>query len=163
MCIRRPSFASWFRVEPVSDMSGRLTAPGTSLPLPAVRADAGRFPGVSTRMRGMAHQAAILSVSRIANYGLMIISPIVLVRFLTVTDFGRYREFLLYASLLQTAAYFSLSESLLYFVPLHPASMWRVVRETMFLTAVISLFIVGVVVAFHFLIPEDWSDPIWCR
>ena len=127
--------------------------------MPAVRADAGRFPGVSTRMRGMAHQAAILSVSRIANYGLMIISPIVLVRFLTVTDFGRYREFLLYASLVQTAAYFSLSESLLYFVPLHAASMWRVVRETTFLTACISLFIVGVVVALHFLIPGGLVGP----
>jgi hypothetical protein len=46
-------------------------------------------------MRGLAHQAAILSVSRIANYGLMIISPITPVRCLTVEDFGRYREFLL--------------------------------------------------------------------
>jgi O-antigen/teichoic acid export membrane protein len=110
-------------------------------------------------MRGMAHQAAILTVSRIANYGLMIISPVILVRFLTVVDFGRYREFLLYASLVQTAAYFGLSESLLYFVPLHTASMWRVVRETTLLTAYISLLIVGVVVALQLLIPGGVVGP----
>jgi O-antigen/teichoic acid export membrane protein len=110
-------------------------------------------------MRGLAHQAAILSVSRIANYGLMIISPIILVRFLTVSDFGRYREFLLYASVVQTAAAFAISESLLYFVPLHPASVWRVVRETTFLTAFTSLFVVGVVIAIHLLLPGGIVGP----
>ena len=87
-------------------------------------------------MRGMAHQAAILSVSRIANYGLMIISPIILVRFLTVTDFGRYREFLLYASLLQTAAAFASAKAFSISFHFTPRVMWRVVRETTFLTAV---------------------------
>jgi hypothetical protein len=47
-------------------------------------------------MLRVAQQAALLSIARMASFGLMIISPLVLVRFLTVTDFGRYREFLLY-------------------------------------------------------------------
>ena len=110
-------------------------------------------------MRGLAHQAAVLSVSRIANYGLMIISPIILVRFLTVTDFGRYREFLLYASLLQTAAAFAIGESLLYFIPLHPESLWRVVRQTMFLTAVVSSCVVGAFVAVDLLVPGGLVGP----
>ena len=110
-------------------------------------------------MRGLAHQAAILSVSRIANFGLMIISPLVLVRFLTVDDFGRYREFLLYASLVQTAAAFAISESLLYFVPRYPASMWHVVRETTFLTALISLFVVGLVIVMQFVVPGGLVGP----
>ena len=110
-------------------------------------------------MRGIAHQAAVLSVTRIANYGLMIISPIILVRFLTVTDFGRYREFLLYASLLQTAAAFTISDSLLYFVPLYPASIWRVVRETTRLTAVISASVVGVFVLVDLLAPRSLVGP----
>lgn len=110
-------------------------------------------------MRGLAHQAAVLTISRIANYGLMIISPIILVRYLTVTDFGRYREFLLYASLLSTAAAFAISESLLYFIPLYPASLWRVVRETAVLLAVISLAVVGGFVIVSLLVPGGLVGP----
>jgi O-antigen/teichoic acid export membrane protein len=93
-------------------------------------------------MAGFARQAVILAASRIANYGLMIISPIVLVRVLTVGDFGRYREFLLYASLLQSIASFSISDSLLYFIPARPASAWRIVKQTALLTALVSTCIV---------------------
>ncbi len=110
-------------------------------------------------MRGMAHQAAVLSAARIANYGLMIISPVILVRFLTVADFGRYREFLLYASLLQTAATFGISDSLLYFVPRHPASMWRVVRETASLTAAVSVAVVILFVIIDLLVPGGLVGP----
>jgi O-antigen/teichoic acid export membrane protein len=110
-------------------------------------------------MRGMAHQAAVLAVSRIANYGLMIISPLVLVRFLTVTDFGRYREFLLYATLLQTTAAFGIYESLLYFVPHHPESMWRVVRATASLVAAVSVAVVAVFLVIDFLVPGGLVGP----
>lgn len=110
-------------------------------------------------MRGMAHQAAVLAVSRIANYGLMIISPVVLVRFLSVSDFGLYREFLVYASVLQTAAAFSINESLLYFVPHYPASTWRVVRATASLVAAVSVLVVGVFVAIDLLVPGGLVGP----
>src|ERR1700683_1955417 len=110
-------------------------------------------------MPGLARQVAILSVSRIANYGLMIISPVILVRFLTVSDFGRYREFLLYASLVQTAAAFAIGDRLLYFVPLYPASIWRVVRETTNLTAFVSLLTVSAVIVAQLLIPAGLVGP----
>jgi O-antigen/teichoic acid export membrane protein len=93
-------------------------------------------------MAGFARQAVILSVSRIANYGVMIVSPIILVRVLTVGDFGRYREFVLYASVLVSIASFSISDSLLYFVPARPDSTWRIVRQTATLTAIVSTSIV---------------------
>jgi O-antigen/teichoic acid export membrane protein len=132
-------------------------------------------------MRGIAQQAAALSVSRIANYGLMIISPIILVRILSVADFGRYREFLLYSSLLQSLAGFGFSTSLLYFIPHHPSSPWRVVKETAWLTAIFSVSIVGVFVGCDLLAPRglvgpylvpmviyvllfvnlDWWEPFW--
>jgi O-antigen/teichoic acid export membrane protein len=57
-------------------------------------------------MSEIGNRAAILTLSRLANYGLMLVSPIVLVRLLSVADFGRYREFLLYASILQSFAVF---------------------------------------------------------
>jgi len=102
-------------------------------------------------MAGFARSAVVLSLSRIANYGLMIISPVILVRFLSVRDFGHYREFLLYASLLQSIAGFSISDSLLYFIPAHPNNQWRFVRETNVLTAVMSAAVVGGCLLLNFL------------
>ena len=110
-------------------------------------------------MRKIAHQAAVLSIARMANFGLMIISPLVLVRFLTVTEFGQYREFLLYISLLGSIASFSISESLLYFIPLHPGSTWRIVRETTVLTAIISSVVVVAFVAIDLLVPGGLVGP----
>jgi O-antigen/teichoic acid export membrane protein len=110
-------------------------------------------------MRNIAYQAAVLSISRIANFGLMIISPLILVRFFTVSDFGHYREFLLYASLLQSVATFSISDSLLYFIPLHPRSPWRVVNETAALTAMFSFSVVGCFVLVDLAVPGGLVGP----
>jgi O-antigen/teichoic acid export membrane protein len=93
---------------------------------------------------GVGNRAAILTLSRLANYGLMLISPVILVRLLTVAQFGRYREFLLYASVLQSIAIFSINDSLLYCIPAHPASRWRTVRQTAVLIASSSLITVAV-------------------
>jgi len=51
-------------------------------------------------MSALGNRTAILTLSRLASFGLMLISPIFLVRVLTVVDFGRYREFLLYGAIL---------------------------------------------------------------
>ncbi len=86
-------------------------------------------------MSGFGRQAFLLSAARLANYGLMIVSPVILVRFLTVEDFGRYREFLMYGSMLQGFASLTINDSLLYFTPKYPASSWRIVRATSVLVA----------------------------
>jgi len=98
-------------------------------------------------MIALANRAALLTLSRIANYGLMLISPIVLVRVFSIAQFGEYRKFLLYASLLQWFGTFSSYDSLLYFVPATPQSPWRVLRQTalftlMTSTAIVSLFLI---------------------
>jgi len=93
-------------------------------------------------MSGLGNRTAILTLSRLASYGLMLISPIFLVRLLTVEDFGRYREFLLYASILQAFAQFSINDSLLYCVPANPRSPWRLARQTALLTVCSSLLVV---------------------
>jgi O-antigen/teichoic acid export membrane protein len=64
-------------------------------------------------MFALGNRTAILTLSRLASFGLMLISPIFLVRVLTVVDFGRYREFLLYGAILQSFAQFSINDSLL--------------------------------------------------
>ncbi|MDE2262246.1 MAG: lipopolysaccharide biosynthesis protein [Gammaproteobacteria bacterium] len=94
-------------------------------------------------MAGIGNRTAILTLSRLANYGLMLISPVILVRLLTVEQFGRYREFLLYASVLQVIAVFSINDSLLYCIPAQPASRWRTVRQTAVLIACSSLLTVA--------------------
>ena len=81
-------------------------------------------------MAGLANRAAYLTLARLANYGLMLVSPIILVRVLSVEQFGHYREFLLYASVLQAIGAFSVYDSLLYFIPAHPENPWRIVRQT---------------------------------
>jgi O-antigen/teichoic acid export membrane protein len=97
-------------------------------------------------MAGIAKQAVVVSLSRFANYGLLLISPIVLVRLLPVGEFGRYREFLVYSSVLASIAAFSIPTSLMYFVPADPARSWQYVRQTVQLTALTSIATVFCVV-----------------
>ncbi|MGH8227193.1 MAG: lipopolysaccharide biosynthesis protein [Steroidobacteraceae bacterium] len=85
---------------------------------------------------GLANRAIVLTVCRMTNYGLMLVSPIILVRLFSVAGFGRYREFLLYAGILQSIAAFSIPDSLLYFVAANPDSPWRVVKRSAVLTLV---------------------------
>src|SRR5271156_6498393 len=98
-------------------------------------------------MSGLGNRTAILTLARLASYGLQLISPIFLVRQLAVEDFGRYREFLLYGSILQAFAQFSINDSLLYCVPANPGSPWRVARQTAVLTFGSSSLVVLVLVA----------------
>ena len=92
-------------------------------------------------------QAAILTLSRLASFGLMLLGPLLLVRLVPIEEFGRYREFVLYASLLQGLATFAIPDSLLYFIPAHPRSPWRVVRLNLLLTAACSLVVVAGLIA----------------
>jgi O-antigen/teichoic acid export membrane protein len=94
-------------------------------------------------MSGVGNRAAVLTLARLANYGLLIISPIILVRLLSVGQFGRYREFLLYAAVMQTLATFMINQSVLYFIPAEPHCRWRVMRQTAILIACCSALVVG--------------------
>lgn len=97
-------------------------------------------------MAGMGKQMAVLTASRFANYGLVLISPIILVRILSVEQFGQYRQFVVYASFLQLFAAFSFTESLLYFVPAYGKSVWRVANQTNLLAACSSMAVVAALV-----------------
>ena len=82
-------------------------------------------------------------MARLLNQGLILISPMILVRLLTVEDFGRYREFVLYATLLIGIAGFGINSSLLRFVPESPDGGRRFVNQTAALTFASSFLIVG--------------------
>lgn len=78
------------------------------------------------------------------NQGLVVISPILLVRLLTVEEFGRYREFLLYAGLLSTICAFGINNSLLYFIPARPHSVRQMVRQATAMTFGTSVLVIGI-------------------
>jgi O-antigen/teichoic acid export membrane protein len=77
------------------------------------------------------------------NHGLVIISPIVVVRLLSVEQFGRYREFLLYASVLYALSSLGVSSSLLHFVPHRPQHAQRFVDQTVWMTLATSVIVIG--------------------
>ncbi len=76
---------------------------------------------------------------RLANQALILLSPLILVRLLSVAQFGRYREFLLYVGLLSALAAFGINNSLLYFVPARPQQTWQFVRQASALVAINSI------------------------
>src|SRR5687767_9014946 len=105
-----------------------------------------RLPHSRSRSRaiaGLVSRTAIISITRFMNQGLVVISPILLVRLLTVEEFGRYREFLLYAGLLTTICAFGINNSLLYFIPSRPNCVRQMVRQALTMTFGTSITVVG--------------------
>lgn len=105
-------------------------------------------------MASLTRQALVISAARLLNQGLMVISPLILVRLLAVDDFGLYREFLLYASVVGNLAAFSLPNSLLYFAGREPASAWVFVDRIVIGVGVTSLLAVSGFMALSAVLPE---------
>ena len=105
-----------------------------------------------TSVAGLTRRAGIIALARFANQALVIVSPIVLVRLLSVAEFGRYREFLLYVGLLSSIAAFGINHSLLYFVPAKRDDAWRYVRQAVVLTALNSIAGACILVALNSLL-----------
>jgi O-antigen/teichoic acid export membrane protein len=109
-------------------------------------------------------RAAIISLTRLLNRGLLLISPIVLVRLLSVEDFGRYREFLLYTTILLNFAALGISSSLLRFIPERPELKWRYVQQTLLMTlsssAVVSLAAFAIDVALDGKAMGEFALPV---
>jgi O-antigen/teichoic acid export membrane protein len=90
-------------------------------------------------MAGLAGRAAMVSIARFCNQGLALIGPIILVRLLSVHEFGEYRSFYLYVNIVTALAALAVNPTLLYFVPRQPESTWRIVRKSVGMVAATSL------------------------
>jgi O-antigen/teichoic acid export membrane protein len=86
----------------------------------------------------LSRAALTIFIMRLSNTALMMVGPIFLVRLLSVEEFGAYREFLVYISVLMPIASFCFNQSLMYFVPAFPDHTWRLVRQTALSTATAS-------------------------
>ncbi len=98
------------------------------------------------------------------NYGLVLISPMVLVRLLSPDDFGRYREFLVYVTLLAGISAFGINSSLLRFVPDNPQSTARFVNHSIVMTLLSSILVTGSALVLNALFQgqliEDYAVPV---
>lgn len=94
----------------------------------------------------------------------MLISPIILTRLLSVADFGRYREFLLYVMLMTGIAAFGINSSLLRFIPARPELGWRFVNQSVLMTLTMSLTIGAAVLTLNSLLDGrlvgDYAVPV---
>ena len=115
-------------------------------------------------IRGLSGRAATIALTRMMNHGLILISPMILVRLLSVEDFGRYREFLLYVGLLVTIAAFGINSSLLRFVPGSAQQGWRYVNQAVLMTFVSSVVVTTGLVLLNFLfdgkLVGDYAVPV---
>lgn len=71
-------------------------------------------------MSGLMSRGVVLTVSRVSNFGILVLSPLLLVRILDVDSYGSYQEFMIYATLLITFCSFGIDSSLTYFLPRYP-------------------------------------------
>jgi O-antigen/teichoic acid export membrane protein len=98
------------------------------------------------------------------NQGLLLVSPIILTRLLSVADFGRYREFVLYATIMTGIAAFGINSSLLRFIPARPELGWRFVNQSVLLTLVASSLVGAAVLALNSLLDGrvvgDYAVPL---
>jgi len=76
----------------------------------------------------------------------MLLSPVLLVRLLSVEAYGQYREFILYAMTMALFFRFAIPSSLTYLIPTYPDRQRSVVTQTIFLILAVTLFgIIGAI------------------
>ena len=92
-------------------------------------------------MSSIARRTATLGFARLAKQSVIFVTPIFLVRLLTVDQFGEYRDFLLYSTIILMIVEFCANSSLAYFVPREPA------RENVYFTQTTMFVLITSVVA----------------
>ncbi|MCU0639580.1 MAG: oligosaccharide flippase family protein [Candidatus Krumholzibacteria bacterium] len=87
----------------------------------------------------MAKRTLILVICRIMNFGVVILSPIFMVRLFDVTSYGQYREFVLYYFLLSVILIFSIQTNPIYFISRYPGKERQTVTHTALMLLAVSL------------------------
>jgi O-antigen/teichoic acid export membrane protein len=90
-------------------------------------------------------RAIILSFSRFANQAIILLSPMLLVRILPVSEYGSYREFMLYAGLVGSFVLLGVPQSLAFFLPKYPnrERVW-ITQTTLFILAFTTVAVIAV-------------------
>lgn len=107
-------------------------------------------------------QAAYLAIGKLVGYCIQIITPIILVRLLTMKDYGIYRQILFISVVALLLMRLKIPQSLYYFFPRVSDNLGKLLSQTMSLVVLASsagtivFLIVGWVL--HFLPPEIGSE-----
>jgi O-antigen/teichoic acid export membrane protein len=97
-------------------------------------------------MPSLVKTALILSFARMTNYALLLFSPLILVRVLDVQEYGQYREFLLYASVLVMILGLAIKDNLIFTIPRHPEKAAVAASQTanmLLVTTAAGLLVIG--------------------
>jgi len=89
-------------------------------------------------MASLTKRATVLIFCRVMNYGVMLLSPIFLVRIFNKYMVGQYNEFILYATLIGGVIEFTINTNLIYFIPKYPDRERQSVTHTAFLVFIAS-------------------------
>ncbi len=100
----------------------------------------------------------MLATARLLNQALALLSPLLLVRLLEITEYGRYRQFMVTAMFITSLAGFALSANLNYLIARSPNRQSVDISNTCLLmlgVSVVSALIV--VLARHWIVPPEIS------
>jgi O-antigen/teichoic acid export membrane protein len=97
-------------------------------------------------MSGLMSRGAILTASRLSNFVILALGPLLLVRILDVEGYGRYQEFMIYATLFITICSFGVDASLTYFLPRYPDRERELVSQNSTIILVYSITILALFV-----------------
>lgn len=100
-------------------------------------------------MASLTNRTATLILAEILRFSVQMLSPILLVRILDVNAFGKYREFLVYSSLVLSFIGFSIKYNLLYFIAKDRVNEKKYLTNTVFLLFLFSVVGVGLVTVFR--------------
>lgn len=112
-------------------------------------------------MSTLATRSIVLALARLLNQGLLMLSPILLVRLLEVADYGRYKQFTVTAGLLIGIAGFSIAGNINYFVARSPHSAPAFMTNSALLLATTSTLAVAGLALLHPLIVPEEIAPWW--
>ncbi len=91
------------------------------------------------RLASLVKRTFILVVCRIMNFGVVMLSPIFLVRIFDLTAYGQYREFVLYYFLLSGILIFSIHTNPIYFISKYPDKEKQAITHTALLLFIVSI------------------------
>ncbi|WP_462323585.1 oligosaccharide flippase family protein [Desulfoplanes sp.] len=97
-----------------------------------------------------------LIVCRFLNYIILFISPVFLVRILSVEHYGMYREFILYSGMIANFAAFSINKSLIYFLSKYNNDI-RYISNSIYLNLIVTVVVMFLVILFKKTINENSS------
>jgi O-antigen/teichoic acid export membrane protein len=107
-------------------------------------------------LSSFASRSLVLAFARLMNQAMLMLSPIMLVRLLDVTEYGRYRQFTVTAVVVAQLASFAIPSGINYFVARSPQQSATFITNSALLLAVTTLIAaIAVILGRHFIVPDE--------